>query len=502
MIAIEITAAIDAAGTTTTLYVADDRLVTTGADTPAHTAFDPLLLDPGSLGRNAFSDGRTGGATRLETGEIILANIDGVLDGWLDYGFDGRAVVIRSGFAGTAYPTGWTEVLTGTIEAAEATADQLILRLRDKQYLLDVPVCAATYGGTNILPAGLDGTPDDLKGQRRPKVYGQVFNVSPPCCNTSRLIYETGVCNSVDAVYDRGLALTVGAAYTDQTDMETNAPAAGEFRAWPPGGYFRLGSSPAGQITADVTQGATAANRTTAQIITQLALAAGLTSGEINGTDVTDLDTANAAVVGIWLQDDTPALSAMDQIAASIGAWYGFDKSGTLRMGRLTAPGGTPTLTINDYEVLAMERQPARDNSIPAWKYTIGHSKNHTPQPSDLAGAVTAARRAWLAQEYRTASTEAATVKTKHLLADELTADGLLTSSTDAATESSRRLDLYKVRRDMLDITVPLETATASLLDTVRVIYPRFGCASGKDFRLVGIRYELSANRAVLTLWG
>ncbi len=502
MIAVEITAAIDAAGTTTTLYVADDRLITTGTDTPAYVAFDPRLVDPGNLGRNAFSDGKTGGATKLETGEIVLANIDGALDGWLDYGFDGRPVVIRTGFAGVAYPAGWTVVLTGTVEAVEATTDKLTLRLRDKQYQLDVPALSTIYGGTNVLPAGLDGTTDDLKGQRRPKAYGAVFNVSPPCCNTSRLVYEVGGCNSVDAVYDRGAALTAGAVYTSQVDMETNAPAAGAFRAWPAGGYFRLGSSPAGQITADVTSGAAASSRTTAQIIKQIALDVGLPAGAISSTDVTSLDAANAAVVGIWLQDDTTALSAMDQIAASIGAWYGFDKDGVLRVGQLAAPSGAPVLTINDYEVLALERQPAKDNSIPAWRYTLSHTRNYTPQPSDVAGVVTAARRAWIAQEWRTEKTESASVKTKYLLANELTADGLLISATDAATEASRRLALYSVRRDVLGVTVPIEAATADLMDTVRVIYPRFGCTIGKDFRLTGIRYELAASRAVLTLWG
>lgn len=502
MIAIEITIAIDAAGTTQTLYVADDRFVTTGADTPAHTAFEPRLLDPGSLGRHAYADGRTGGATRMETGEIVQDNIDGALDGWLDYGVDGRAVVIRAGSPEDAYPTGWTEILTGTVEAIEATADKLILRLRDKQYVLDTPVCATTYGGTNSLPNGLDGTAADLKGQRRPRAYGLTYNVSPPMCNTSRLIYETGVCNSVDAVYDRGGALTKGTDYTSQSDMETNSPAAGAFRAWPAGGYFRLGSSPSGQVTADVTAGAAAGNRTTAQILKQLAIDAGIPSGTISSADVTALDSANAAVVGIWLHDDTSALAAMDQIAASIGAWYGFDKSGTLRMGRLAAPSGTLNLTINDYDVLDIERRPARDNAVPAWRYTMGHSRNYTPQPNDLAGSVTAARRAWLAQEWRTEKAESAAVKTKHLLADDLQDDGLLTSATDAATEASRRLDLYKVRRDLLDISVPLEVAAGGLLDVVRVIYPRFGCSSGKDFRLVGIRHELSAQRAVLTLWG
>lgn len=502
MIAIEITAAIDALGTTVTLCVSDDRFVTGPTDTPAHTAFDPLLIDPGSLGRHAYADGRTGGATRLEIGEIIMANIDGALDDWLDYGFDGREVVIRSGLATAAYPDDWTEVLTGTVAAVEATTEQLILRLRDKQFLLDTPVCAATYGGTNALPGGLDGTAADLKGRRRPKIYGQVFNVSAPCCNTSRLIYETGVCYAVDAVYDRGLALTKGTDYTSLTDMENNAPAAGSFRAWPAGGYYRLGSSPTGQITADVTAGTTTADRTTARIINQIALDVGLPTEVISSADVTALDAANAAVVGIWLQDETSALAAMDQLAGSIGAWYGFDATGTLSLGRLTAPSGTPVLTIHADDVVEIERQPARDNAVPAWRYTLRHSKNYTVQPGDLAGGVTSARRAWLTQAWRQVAAESAAVKDKHLLADELIADGLLTTAADADTEAGRRLALYAVRRDMLDITVPLAVATVEMMDVVQVIYPRFGCAAGKDFRLVGIRYELATGRAILTVWG
>ena len=174
MITIEITAAIDAAGTTQTFYVADDRFITTGSDTPPHTAFEPCLIDPGSLGRSAYSDGTTGGRTKLETGEIVLANLDGSLDGWLDYGFSGRTVTLRSGLDSAAYPAGWTTVLTGTIESIEAANDKLVLRLRDKQYRLDVPVCPNTYAGTNSLPSGLEGTASDLKGQRKPKVFGVV----------------------------------------------------------------------------------------------------------------------------------------------------------------------------------------------------------------------------------------------------------------------------------------------------------------------------------------
>ena len=78
-------------------------------------------------------------------------------------------------------------------------------------------------------------------------------------------------------MYDGGVALTSGAAYASQADMETTAPSVGQYRVWinASGSYFRLGSSPVYQITADVTAHS-AANSTTAQILKAMALAAGI----------------------------------------------------------------------------------------------------------------------------------------------------------------------------------------------------------------------------------
>lgn len=505
MIAIELTAALDAAGTAQTFYVADHRFITRPTGTPASTAFDPIVLDPGRIGRHAYSDGRTGGATRLETGEIVLVNVDGALDGWLNYSFDGRPVVIRDGNS-LDYPAGYTALMTGTAEGIEAGTSTLIIRLRDAQWRLDLPLAQTCYAGSNVLPAGLEGQAQDIKGQRKPRVYGKVFNVSPPFVNTSRLIFETGICNSVDAVYDRGVALAAGAAYVSQADMETNAPAAGQYRAWPAGGYARLGSTPTGQVTADLTQGAAAGNRTVAQIIRQIALDIGLAAGEISAADVAALDAANSAVVGIWIQDETTALQAMDTVAASIGAWFGFDRSGVLRMGQLTAPAGVPAATLNDYDVLQLERRPARDIGLPTWRITVGHSRNYTPQPSDLAGSVTADRRVWLAAELRYEQASDAAIKTQWRLADEAQADGLLTTAAAASAEAARRLALYKVRRDILEVTVPSsflrDNASLELMSVVQLIYPRFGCAAGRLFRLIGMTFELKSATAVLSLWG
>jgi len=122
MILIEITAAIDAAGTLTTLYLSDNHFVTAPNDTPANVAFKQALKEPGSIGVHAYSDGKTtGGATKLETGEIVVINVDGQFDEWLDYGFDGRAVTIRYGTGG-AYPADFQTIFTATPEGQpEAT---------------------------------------------------------------------------------------------------------------------------------------------------------------------------------------------------------------------------------------------------------------------------------------------------------------------------------------------------------------------------------------------
>lgn len=505
MILIELTAAIDAAGTTQTFYLSTDSFVTAPTDTPANTAFTPCLMSPGALGMHAYSDGRTGGATKLETGEIVIANANGQFDGWLNYSFDGRACVIRSGIAG-AYPGAFPAVLTGTVESIEADWRKIVIRLRDKAWLLEQPALESRYLGDNSLPNGLEGTADDLKGKVKPRAYGKLMNISPPQVNTSRLIFEVGVCNSVDALYDRGLALTAGAAYTSQSDMETTAPAAGQYRAWPAGGYIRLGSTPAGLITADLTQGAAASNRTAAQMLKHLAEDAGLTSGEISSADVTALDSSNSNVLGIWLEGESTYLQAMDEIAASIGAWYGFDSAGVLRMGRLIAPSGTPVLTLYDYDTHdGIERRPLKDNTVPIWRAVCQHSRNWTVQSSDLAGAVTDARRAILAEEWRAENSDDTAIQTQWLLAGELERDTLLTSAANAATEAARLLALYKVRRDLYDVPVTLDILTANslkLMDVVELELARFGMDSGKLFRIIGIRVELDQHRAILSLWG
>ena len=166
--------------------------------------------------------------------------------------------------------------------------------------------------------------------------------------------------------------------------------------------------------------------------------------------------------------------------------------------------------TLYDYDILnGFERRPPKDQGIPVWRAALGHTKIWTVQTSGLAGAVTAPARAYLEEQYRRVTSEDAAIKTQWLLAgtigDDVAANTLLTSAADAATEAARRLALYKVRRDLFDVPVSLDLIAANSLklgDVVAVQLTRFGLDAGKSFRLIGIRLELSAGRAILTLWG
>lgn len=506
---VEIEAYNPATSALTTLYFSSNGFTSTGSDSPAHQHYEARLLQPGLMRRDIFNQGATGGASTTGYGLIELVNV-GALDGIVDYGFDGRAIRILLGEQSAARST-FTTVFKGTMEQAEFTWERLSLRIRDRLSEFDRPIQSSLYLGNNNLPAGLEGTADDLKGKPKPLVYGQVFNVSPPLVNSSRLIYQIhdGALASVDRVMDQGAALTAGALYSSQADMESNAPAAGMYRAWLAGGYIRLGTTPVGQVTADATQGASASNRTVAQIIKSIAIdRGGIASGDVVSADVTALDTASAsAIVGIFILESTSIKTALDAIANSVGAWYSFDRLGRLRMAQLTTPTGAALGEFNQQDIVSLERTPTNDTDrgIPAYQVRISYARNYTVMNSSIAGSVSVGFRAWLAEEHRTLTATDTGVLTQHLLSPVLEFESLLVAAADAQSEANRRLTLYKTRRERLNVRLqvaPGVTDTVDLGNIVTIKIDRFGYSAGKKFRVIGIQPDYRTGSIDLTLWG
>lgn len=475
----------------------------------AHTAYDPRIQQPANMRRDIFSRGTTGGASEIGYGAMELVNIDGGFDAIANYGLDGQPITLLLGEVKRGGVPVWTTILVGTMEQPEVTWNKVTIRLRDRQAELDKPAAPNLYAGTNALPNGLDGVAGDLKGKNKPRTYGRVFNVPPPCVNTARLTYQVndGAIASLDVVYDRGVVLTAGATYVSQAAMEATAPSAGQYRAWLGGGMFRLGSAPSGIVTADVTQGATAADRTVAQLCKAIATGpGGIAVGDITAADITALDVDNASEVGIWLNSES-CRDALDALTNSIGAWWGFDRLGKYRTGRFEAPAGVPVAEIVPDDIISIDRIASNDvgRGVSAWQVTLKYKRIYTTQTTDLAGSVADARRAELREDYRQTVASDASIKTKHTLAPLLEFDTLLVDATAAATEAARRLDLYKAERTTLEVKMGYDgslVSTIDLGDVVQLTVPRFGMDAGKLFTVTGLRSDLQNKLLYMTLWG
>jgi hypothetical protein len=308
--------------------------------------------------------------------------------------------------------------------------------------------------------------------------------------------------------------------------MEANAPSLGQYRSWPAGGCVRLGFTPAGTLTVDARTGANDAARTVGQILNAIASGpGGLTSGEISAADIAALDAANAAVVGFYARDEISVRAALEPIVNSIGAWFGFDRLGVLRAGRLVNPTGSPGVSFRRIragfgeeavpagaaDILSIERKPLDDpgRGVPVTTCTLTHRRCWTPQTSDLAGSVLndSTRREFLATEFRKASAADSTILLQFPGAGTRDFDSLIDEATAAQTECDRRLALFKVRRDRYTVTTPLTPDLIQALElgsTIELRLPRFGLNNGKLFTVIGLEISAGGEKPVIEvdLWG
>lgn len=500
---VEITG-LDSGGTPTVYRYGTQSYNTTPADTPANTYFDGRVVQPGLVKRDMFAANQTTGGTQIGFGVVELINTDGALDALIDCAFDGQPIKIWRGEADAAFST-FTALLSATMDQPTLTVGAVTFRLRDYLYALDVALQPHKYAGSNSLPNGAEGVATDIKGHPKPLLWGKVYNISPPQVNTALLMYQVsdGAVYSVTA-YDKGVALTAGTAHATYAALEGATPTAGTVDTWLAGGLFRLGSTPTGQVTADVVQTSSAANHTAAQIIKAVALSAGLTN--INAADATALDAAQSAELGIWIDAESKPLDVIEQIKLSVGAYVTIDATGYLRMGLLTVPSGSPVATLDDRSNYSVDLVASADTErgIPAWRVNLGYRRMHTTQqPNELAGAVTQARVSEVGVEYRQATASDAAIKTVWPLAPEINRNSLLVDASAAATEAARLLAIYKVRRQFYTVTADIEAAgTLDLNQCIALQYSRFGLSAGKLLRVLGVQPDYSKNRVTLTLWG
>lgn len=472
------------------------------------TIYEPRMEKAPRYARSMRTSLVGGTSTELSFGEIRLLNGDGGLDAMRADYFDGRKVTIKYGDSASAYGT-FATVLIARIAGIAYEGDAISIRLRDRLPELDKVFSTAVYGGTNVLPNGLDGRPDDIKGQYRPRPLGIVSLMAPVMVNTSLLIYEISCkqCDYIGNVFDAGSYLSRGSDYSSSSDMQTNQPASGTFRVLytSTGTYFRLGSTAYGQVTAMVFEKWAHTSVSAAGILSRIFGELGWSAGtDYVAGDLTKLDENCAGPLGLLVQQEETIASLIDRIAGTVGAWWGYDLQDRLIIKRLEF--GTSVATLTSVNLKDLEGQSPDDP--PIWRTVVPGDWNYAPQEkSSLAGIVqlNAARTAWLGLESRNQQAQLTSVKTSRLTATEQRYDGAFHAISQAQAESTRRLNLFRARRDLNTCQLQDYASYSGVIDlgaTVTLSTSELGYSSGRDMIVIGIDVDLDADTADLTLWG
>lgn len=480
----------------------------TGTPTDAAKAnvhYEARLLNPLSIERAIPIVPEQSPRIQRQLGEIELDNTDGAYDnaitGWA---VDGREIPVYFGpktgdfadFDLVAKPLGvrW-----------EVDEGRARISVRDRRYALEKPIQTDLYEGTG----GAEG-PADLEGKPRPICYGKNRNISPALVDSANLIYEFHYkeAKAVDDVYDQGLALTDSTDnVADFTTLQSHSVAAGEFAISlsSDGSYIKLGSSPSGLITADVRGDNTDSNYVDtidAVCLRILRTEGGLGDGQINSGSWAGL-VAAAGTLGIYLDQLQVRSTAIviDALVKSVGGFWGTGKDGRLRSGRLTNPADSaPVFYFQEADVLDLLPD---STPTPRYRQRIGYQRRWVVQTSDIAGAVTDARKQFLAEPYSVVTAIDTTVQIRHLEA--LDPDPLISfydEQANAQTLADTLLALHKVDRRQFSIVVKRLGYLLELGDAVSVTHSRLGSKSGSPFRIVRIRNDASRDEQTITLWG
>lgn len=477
-------AALDAADAAVTL-----RFASGAYKDPAHHLWLVRLQQPALFALRAF--GKTlASAGRSGFGEAVLVNSDGGLDYLADYSVDGRLATLSLVTAsGSILP-----VLVGTVQRLSWDGNKISVRLRDPQEALQLPHPAGVYAGNNALPAGLEGS-SDIVGKQKPRVYGPVSNMQPVLVNTARYIYQASerTQSTITGVYVQGSALTAGATYSSTADMQANAPAGGQYRAYQ--GCFRVGNVPTGTVSCDV------GDTTTTLLGDVFAVIAADAGATLLAADATALN--GVGVAGLRIADATPTADLLDTLAASAGGYWAYSANGTLRARQLITPDVSPVLTLTSADIIEISRSAtgSGDNGLPVWRVVLGADKVEDTQTDNVA----IANAARLTTQFRQAIYESASTRTRHPLAATLEIDTALRSLADAQTQANRLGGLLSVRRDQVQGTARLSPAAVSALDigiTVAIKTKRLGYTAGRNFVVLGYELDAQRSRATLDLWG
>lgn len=437
--------------------------------------------------RSIIGSGEIGTFT-TGAGTTVLNNADSRYD-FLPSQFtaDGRPIEIKIMRKGDDLSAAFT-VLKGVMQSWFVDENQVAVTVRDYGFKLDVPAQPNVYLGTS----GLEGF-EDLAQKRKPMTFGYVSNMTPVLVRPDLLVYQVhdGSVQAIPAVYDRGAAKSFHADYADYAALAAASVPSGKFATCRALGIFRVNEILDGSvITADVqgdNQGGFV-SMTSAIVRRWLLRVSDLTAADLYTPSFDNLASTQPAPVGYTIgpDDDVSIADVIADLMHGIGGWGGFRRNGLFEVRRFGAPATTPVAYIDRPAIMSCKRQPLPTGIMPPpFRQRIPYDRNWTGQ-TDVAGVVSAERRAYLAGQFRLAEASAQSIKTDYPSAqDPEPRQTYFRDKADAEAEALRLLNLYRVERALYRLELPRQALHFNLGDTINITYDRWDLSVGRNMRIV-----------------
>lgn len=499
------------AGPAEWLYLADAPMrpfAHTDADRP-NRGYQARIIEPPSFQSDIYADpSRMAGS--IGAGTLVLSNADQALSYLRGYTF-GAFRWLR-GRAGQPWAA-WERMAAGRAEAprwtvSESQPTRLVVSLYDRRADLDADVQTATFAGTNVGAAGLDGD-EGMAGRVRPIALGDLTTAFLPVtwANTAARIAqvsEAGFTAGSVAVYDRGgdsvmslegdhaAADLAGATLT--TTQFATASATGA-------GLVRLGGALGGEPQFGC-RGVPAAGLTAPSIARWLLLRRA--GGGAIGATLDALAASATAPAGLWLGDRASYRQAVEPLCRSWGGWLIPDRFDTWQAGALPASPGAPLLTLDEHDVVRIEQDDA-ELARPVWRVRVNHAEVLSVMSrSQLAPAAwETARETLLRDRWRTAEAVSAAAQARPDRR-ELEVETALRARADAQALADRLLSLLSLRPDgepRMSLRVAVEMTAARLAvphgGTVRLAY----APDGIDRPMIVMGVRLASPKRHLMQW-
>jgi len=245
------------------------------------------------------------------------------------YAWAGAPVTIYAEEPGTAWP--WTARFVGKVANFGRKRQVITLGAKVDLEPFQKDVLTQVYGGGGGAEGG-----SDIKNRVKPLVIGWAMNVEPVLVDATNSVYQFSAYGAIEAVttlYERGsdFGASVG-DYADYTALVAATIPPGRWGTCLATGMVRLGAPAYGVITGDIKghKVGSTTPRLTGAIINALATISGVSSGSIETSTLTTLDSDVPYNINLALFDQITFLDIARRLALPCNYQAGVSLGGKL----------------------------------------------------------------------------------------------------------------------------------------------------------------------------